>query len=68
VRSRLLELPIDQFIGLALSSSHAAGLVERFGESGARERLRALAAPHRIDEDHVAFGYRFACLTVCRDK
>jgi ubiquinone/menaquinone biosynthesis C-methylase UbiE len=67
VLPRLLELHIDDFIGLALSSSHAAGLVERFGEQGAQDQLRALAAPHHVDEDHVAFGYRFTCLTVRRN-
>jgi ubiquinone/menaquinone biosynthesis C-methylase UbiE len=67
VLPRLLKLHIDAFVGLALSSSHAAGLVERFGDSGARAALRDLAAPHRIDEDHVAFGYRFTCLTVRRN-
>jgi hypothetical protein len=67
VRLRLLELHIEDFVGLALSSSHAAGLVERSGNSGARDRLRVLAAPRYIDENHVAFGYRFTCLTVRRD-
>ena len=66
VLPRKLDLHIDDFIGLALSSSHAVGLVERFGESGARDALCALAAPRRINGDRVLFGYRFACLTVRR--
>jgi SAM-dependent methyltransferase len=67
VLPRKLELRVDDFVGLALSSSHAAGLVARFGETGARDVLRALAAPRRVDHEHVLFGYRFACLTVRRD-
>jgi ubiquinone/menaquinone biosynthesis C-methylase UbiE len=61
------KLGIDQFVGLALSSSHAAGLIERFGDAGARAALRELAAPHRIDAEHVLFGYLFQCITVRRD-
>ena len=34
-----------EFVGLAPSSSHAAGVVERFGGGGARDALRDLAAP-----------------------
>jgi len=64
---RDLALTIDRFIGLALSSSHAAGLVERRGEAGAREALRELAAPHRVDAEHVRFGYLFQCITVRRE-
>jgi hypothetical protein len=45
-------------------SSHAAGIIERFGEAGARAVLRELAAPHRVGDDDVAFGYLFQCLTV----
>ena len=52
---------------LALSSSHAAGIGERFGGEGARDALRDLAAPHRIDDGHVRFGYLFQCITVRRD-
>jgi ubiquinone/menaquinone biosynthesis C-methylase UbiE len=58
---------IAAFIGLALSSSHAAGVIERFGTDGARSALRELAAPHRVDEEHVLFGYVFTCLTARRD-
>ena len=43
-------------------------LVECFGEDGARDALRALAAPHRVGKDRVLFGYRCACLTVRRDR
>jgi SAM-dependent methyltransferase len=66
VLQRRLELRIDEFIGLALSSSHAAGVVQRFGDDGARNALRDLAAPYRIDEDRIALGYRFSCVTVQR--
>ena len=60
------------FVGLALSSSHAAGVVERFGAEGARDAPRDLAAPHRIDPNgtdggHVRFGYLLQCITVRRD-
>jgi ubiquinone/menaquinone biosynthesis C-methylase UbiE len=67
VLPRRLELQSEQFVGLALSFSHAAGLVKRFGETGARDALRALAAPHRCGDDRVPFGYRFTCLTVRRN-
>jgi SAM-dependent methyltransferase len=66
VLPRRLELRVEDFVGLALSSSHAAGLVERFGGEGAREALRSLAASYRSDDDHVLFGYRFSCLTARR--
>jgi SAM-dependent methyltransferase len=35
-----LRLKLDAFIGLALSSSHAAGVIERLGADGARSALR----------------------------
>ncbi len=57
----------EEFVDLALSSSHAAGLAERRGEEGAREALRRLAAPHRVDREHVKFGYLFQCITVRRE-
>ena len=63
VLPRLLELHIDEFRRAGAVLVACDGLVERFGDRGARDRLRSLAAPHRIDEDHVAFGYRFTCLT-----
>jgi SAM-dependent methyltransferase len=76
VLPRRLELRLDEFIGLALSSSHAAGVVQRFGDDGARDALRELAEPCRIDpcridpcridEARVAFGYRFSCVSVQR--
>jgi SAM-dependent methyltransferase len=58
-----LRLDIAAFTGLALSSSHAAGVIERFGIDGARKALRELATPHRVDEDHVLFGYVFQRFT-----
>ena len=63
-----LPLTIDEFVGLALSSSHAAGLVERFGDAGARAALRELALPHRVDGGHVSFGYLFQSITARRDR
>jgi SAM-dependent methyltransferase len=62
-----LRLDIAAFAGLALSSSHAAGVIERFGIDGARSALRELATPHRVDEEHVLFGYVFQCFTARRD-
>jgi len=62
-----LRLDIAAFTGLALSSSHAAGVIERFGIDGARSALRDLATPHRVDEEHVLFGYVFQCFTARRD-
>ena len=62
-----LRLTVDQFIGLALSSSHAAGVIDRFGEEGARQALAALASPYRIDAEHVSFGYLFQCISVRLD-
>jgi hypothetical protein len=54
-----LHLDIAAFTGLALSSSHAAGVIERFGIDGARSAPRELAIPHLVDEEHVLFGYVF---------
>ena len=67
VLRRQLRLDIAAFTGLALSSSHAAGVIERFGIDGARSALRDLATPHRVDEEHVLFGYVFQCFTARRD-
>jgi SAM-dependent methyltransferase len=67
VLRRHLRLDIAAFTGLALSSSHAAGVIERFGIDGARSALRELAARHRVDEEHVLFGYVFQCFTARRD-
>jgi hypothetical protein len=64
---RDLDISLDAFVGLALPSSHAAGAVERFGSDGARTALRDLAAPYRVDNDHVRFGYLFHCITVRRE-
>jgi hypothetical protein len=62
-----LRLDIAAFTGLALSSSHAAGVIERFGIDGARSALRELAMPHLVDEEHVLFGYVFQCFTARGD-
>ena len=62
-----LRLDIAAFTGLVLSSSHAAGVIERFGIDGARPALRELATPHRVDAEHVLFGYVFQCFTARRD-
>ena len=62
-----LRLDIAAFTGLALSSSHAAGVIERFGIDRARSALRELAMPHLVDEEHVLFGYVFQCFTARRD-
>ena len=66
VLRRQLRLDITAFTGLALSSSHAAGVIERFGIDGARSALSGLATPHRVDEDDVLFGYVFQCFTARR--
>lgn len=62
-----LRLDLDAFVGLALSSSHAAGAIERFGIEGARSAVRELAMPYRIDDGHVLFGYLFQCFTARRE-
>jgi ubiquinone/menaquinone biosynthesis C-methylase UbiE len=67
VLPRELRLDLDAFIGLALSSSHAAGVVERFGIDGARSAVRELAMPYRVDDEHVLFGYLFQCFTARRE-
>jgi ubiquinone/menaquinone biosynthesis C-methylase UbiE len=67
VLSHELRLDLDAFIGLALSSSHAAGVIERFGMDGARSAVRELAMPYRVDDEHVLFGYLFQCFTVRRE-
>lgn len=67
VLPRELRLDLDAFIGLALSSSHAAGVIERFGIDGARSAVRELAIPYRIDDEHVLFSYVFQCFTTRRE-
>lgn len=67
VLPRALRLDLDAFIGLALSSSHATGVIERFGADGARKAVRELAMPYRADKDHVLFGYLFQCFTARRE-
>jgi hypothetical protein len=67
VLRRQLRLDIAGFTGLARSSSHVAGVIERFGIDGARSALRELATPHRVDEEHVLFGYVFQCFTARRN-
>jgi hypothetical protein len=54
--------------GLALSSSHAAGVIERLGLDGARSAMRDLAVSHQVDDEHVLFGYLFHCFTVRRNS
>jgi SAM-dependent methyltransferase len=68
VLPRALRLDLDAFIGLALSSSHAAGVIERFGIDGARSAVRALAMPYRVDDEHVLFGYVFQCFTARHER
>jgi ubiquinone/menaquinone biosynthesis C-methylase UbiE len=62
-----LRLDITAFTGPALSSSHAADVIEWFGIDGTRSALRELATPHLVDEEHVLFGYVFQCFTARRD-
>jgi ubiquinone/menaquinone biosynthesis C-methylase UbiE len=62
-----LRLDTAAFTGRALSSSHAAGVIKRFGIDGARSALCDLAMPHRVDEEYVLFGYVFQCFTARRD-
>jgi ubiquinone/menaquinone biosynthesis C-methylase UbiE len=56
---RTLELTFDQFIGLALSSSHARAVVANLGQAKAESALRDLAQRHRSRDGQVAFGYLF---------
>ena len=67
VLPRQLRLDLTAFIGLALSSSQAAGVIERFGSDGARSAVRELAMPYRVDDEHVLFGYLFQCFTARRE-
>ena len=67
VLRRQLCLDLDAFVGLALSSSHAAGVIERFGADGARSAVRELAMPCRVDKEHVLFGYLFQCFAARRE-
>jgi hypothetical protein len=67
VLPRELRLDLDAFTGLALSSSHAAAVIERFGIEGARSAVCELAKPYRVDEEHVLFGYQFQCFTARRE-
>jgi hypothetical protein len=36
------------------------------GIDGARSALHELATPHRVDDDHLLFGYIFQCFTARR--
>jgi ubiquinone/menaquinone biosynthesis C-methylase UbiE len=67
VLPRQLRLDLDAFVGLALSSSHGAGVIERFGADGARSAVRELAMPYRVDKEHVLFGYLFQCFAARRE-
>jgi SAM-dependent methyltransferase len=67
VLPRQLRLDLNVFIGLVLSSSHAAGVIERFGIDGARSAVREPAMPYRVGDEHVLFGYLFQCFTARRE-
>jgi SAM-dependent methyltransferase len=67
VLPRQLRLDLDAFVGLALSSSRGAGVIERFGADGARSAVRELAMPYRVDKEHVLFGYLFQCFAARRE-
>jgi ubiquinone/menaquinone biosynthesis C-methylase UbiE len=66
VDPRTLELTFDQFIGLALSSSHARAVVANLGQAEAETGLRDLSERHRTREGHVGFGYLFQYFLVRR--
>ncbi len=54
-----LHLDVEQYVGLALSSSHAAASVSKLGEDRVRADLESLARLHAKDEGLIPYGYRF---------
>lgn len=54
-----LHLDADAYVGLALSSSHAAACIVRLGEARVRADLQDLAGRHAASDGLVPYGYRF---------
>ncbi len=60
----VLKLPPDQFIGLALSSSHARPVLEALGQEGAEAELRPIARRLTTTDGGIPFGYLFYLFAV----
>lgn len=61
-----LQLTPDEYIGLALSSSHARAAVEAQGEGTTRADLAAIAADYVAEDGRIAYGYLFRLFTAVR--
>ncbi|MDQ8730872.1 class I SAM-dependent methyltransferase [Bradyrhizobium sp. LHD-71] len=61
VLTQTLTLPLDMdgFVGLALSSSHAKGVLVRLGEASAISALLAIGMRLADGDGTIAYGYRF---------
>ncbi|PYE89255.1 class I SAM-dependent methyltransferase [Phyllobacterium leguminum] len=55
----ILSLSKDEFVGLALSSSHARAVVERRGQAVAEKALLNLSEPLVLADGTIPYGYRF---------
>jgi hypothetical protein len=55
--------PRRLFVGWRCRRRTRRALSSRSAEAARATNCNRLAEPRRIDEDHVAFGYRFSCLT-----
>lgn len=54
-----VDLAAEEFVGLALSSSHARAVEERLGQDETRRRLAALAESLRENGGTIPYRYRF---------
>lgn len=61
-----LKLTPDEFVGLALSSSHAKAAFEAQGEGTTRAELAAIATDHADEDDRIPYGYLFRLFTTVR--
>ncbi|GGE34424.1 hypothetical protein GCM10007276_09760 [Agaricicola taiwanensis] len=62
----ILHLTAEQYIGLALSSSHARPAIEKLGAARAEELLRGLGEEHAGSDGLIPFGYIFQSFMVRR--
>jgi len=60
----VLRLSPDQFIGLALSSSHARPVIEALGQEGAEAELQPIANRLTATDGRIPFGYLFQLFAV----
>ena len=59
VERQILSLTMAEFVGLALSSSHARHAIAKMGREGAEAEVRRIGAPLADQTGRVPFGYIF---------